>query len=109
MIDIEHLQNEIVERLKPLNPEKIILFGSYAYGEPDEESDIDLFVVKDVTEKEVRSTMIKAKKMLRDLVFREKIGVDIFVDSSSRIKYRIEDVKDQFYRQILEQGKVLYG
>jgi len=40
MIDIETLKAEIIERLKPLKPEKIILFGSYAYGTPAEESDI---------------------------------------------------------------------
>jgi len=47
-IDIEKLKEEIVERLKPLNPDKIILFGSYAYGTPNEDSDIDLFLLKDV-------------------------------------------------------------
>ncbi len=47
MVDIELLKHEIVERLKPLDPDKIILFGSYAYGTPTEESDIDLFLVKD--------------------------------------------------------------
>jgi uncharacterized protein len=45
MIDIEVLKHEIVERLKPLDPDKIILFGSYAYGTPNEDSDIDLYVV----------------------------------------------------------------
>jgi len=34
MVDIETIKSEIVERLKPLNPNKIILFGSYAYGTP---------------------------------------------------------------------------
>ncbi len=39
MVDIEVLKHEIVERLKTLNPDKIILFGSYAYGTPNEDSD----------------------------------------------------------------------
>ncbi len=43
MINIEKIKLEIVERLKPLKPDKIILFGSYAYGTPTEHSDIDLF------------------------------------------------------------------
>ena len=34
MVDIEKLKDEIVERLKPLDPDKVILFGSYAYGTP---------------------------------------------------------------------------
>ena len=45
MIDIEKAKLEILEKLKPLNPNKIILFGSYAYGTPNEDSDIDLYVV----------------------------------------------------------------
>jgi len=45
MVDIKTIKSEIVERLKPLNPNKIILFGSYAYGTPNEDSDIDLYVV----------------------------------------------------------------
>ena len=35
-IDIEKIKFEIIERLKPLNPNKIILFGSYAYGTPNQ-------------------------------------------------------------------------
>ena len=45
MLDIEQIKLEIIERLKPLNPNKIILFGSYAYGKPREDSDIDLYIV----------------------------------------------------------------
>jgi len=40
------IKKQIVERLKPLNPEKIILFGSYAYGTPNEDSDLDICVVR---------------------------------------------------------------
>ena len=42
MINIEKIKLDIVEKLKPLNPYKIILFGSYAYGSPTKDSDIDL-------------------------------------------------------------------
>jgi predicted nucleotidyltransferase len=40
MIDIEKIKPEIIQRLMPLKPDKIILFGSYAYGTPNDESDI---------------------------------------------------------------------
>ena len=46
MIDIEELKPKIIEALMPLKPDKIILFGSYAYGTPNEDSDIDLFIFK---------------------------------------------------------------
>ena len=55
MINIEELKPLIIERLKPLNPNKIILFGSYAYGTPNEDSDIDLCIVeKDILNKQVK-------------------------------------------------------
>jgi len=47
LLDIDEIKSEIIERLKPLEPNKIILFGSYAYGIPNEDSDIDLFLLKD--------------------------------------------------------------
>jgi predicted nucleotidyltransferase len=43
----DELRVKISEALKPLNPEKVILFGSYAWGKPSEDSDIDLIVVLD--------------------------------------------------------------
>lgn len=44
-MNIEDIKKEIIVCLKPLNPEKIILFGSFARGNPDKNSDIDLYVV----------------------------------------------------------------
>ena len=41
----DKVKNQIIEALKPLDPEKVILFGSYAYGEPTADSDIDLYIV----------------------------------------------------------------
>jgi predicted nucleotidyltransferase len=40
------IKKQIVEKLMPLNPEKIILFGSYAYGTPTVDSDLDICVVR---------------------------------------------------------------
>jgi len=109
MVDIEKLKEEIIERLKPLNPDKIILFGSYAYGTPNEDSDIDLFLIKnDLAKDEVRDEMLKAQRLLWDLIKKYHIGFDVFVDSFERIKYRIDYVKDQFYSKILNEGKVIY-
>lgn len=90
MIDIETIKYQIVERLKPLEPKKIILFGSYAYGEPDENSDIDLFLIKDGLEAaELRNCKLEFQKRLFDLQKKYLIGIDLFVDSSLHIKHRI--------------------
>ena len=39
----EKVKNQIIEALKPLDPERVILFGSYAWGNPDKDSEIDLY------------------------------------------------------------------
>lgn len=110
MVDIEELKPLIIERLKPLKPDKIILFGSYAYGTPNENSDIDLFLLKDDLEiKHMRSYKLELQKRLFDIQKKYLLGVDIFVDSSSRMKDRIENVKDQFYDEILSKGIKIYG
>ena len=109
MINIEELKPLIVDRLKPLNPDKIILFGSYAYGKPNEESDIDLFLLKDDLEiKNIRTYKLELQKKLFDLQKKYLLGIDIFVDSTSRMRNRIENVKDQFYDEILSKGIVIY-
>ena len=99
-IDIDNLKFEIVKRLKPLDPDKIILFGSYAYGNPNEDSDIDLFLVKD------EDIEVEALMRLRDLMRKENIGFDILSDSIKNI----ENTNDYFYKvDILQRGKILYA
>ena len=106
MIDIQALQKEIVDRLKPLEPKKIILFGSYACGNPTEDSDIDLFLVKDVQAGPLASLTLNARKRLRDLIYKYGIGFDILSASEAFLESR----EDFFYRvDILEKGKVIYG
>ena len=46
MIDLENLQTTIITQLKHFDVEQIILFGLYAYGEPNEDSDLDLCIIK---------------------------------------------------------------
>ena len=110
MIDIETIKSEIVERLKPLEPDKIILFGSYAYGTPTEESDIDLFCIKDDIEiAEVRAYKLELQKRLFDIQKKYLLGIDVFVDSTKRMVERMQNVNDQFYEEITTKGIELYG
>ena len=106
MIDIEKLKLEIIERLTPLTPNKIILFGSYAYGKPNGDSDIDLFLLKDNLHlDDIKYYSKEARKKIRDLIYKYQIGFDIL---SAPTKY-IENRDDYFYRvDILERGRVLY-
>ena len=110
MVDIEVLKKEIVERLKPLEPDKIILFGSYANATATEESDVDLFLLKDgLAIEEMRSYRLQLQKRLIDLQRKYLLGIDLFVDSTQRVHERIVKIKDQFYSEIMRSGKVIYG
>jgi predicted nucleotidyltransferase len=104
MLDIEKVKDEIVNSLLPLEPNKIILFGSYADGTANEDSDLDLFLIKDEIEDMV-DYEIKARKKLRNFIFaHDTNGIDILSASNSYLNTR----DDFFYKDILENGKVLY-
>ncbi len=103
MINIEELKPQIIEALKPLQLDKIILFGSYAYGTPNKDSDIDLMITKDSNLKQIDA---KAMVKLRGLMKKYKIGFDIL---SARYK-DILDRDDPFYKiDILQKGIKIYG
>jgi len=106
MVDIEQLKYEIVEKLKPLDPDKVILFGSYAYGTPNEDSDIDLFLVKDTLDENTQDNYeLEANRQISDLIYKHKIGFDLLSASTDYLNQR----EDYFYKvDILQNGKVLY-
>jgi uncharacterized protein len=106
VVDLEIIEEEITQRLKKLNPEKIIIFGSYAYGTPDEDSDIDICIVKTLPRSSARTYTLQARKNLRDLVYKYKVGFDIITIPEALIQNR----QDPFYHEdILEKGKVIYA
>jgi len=106
LVDIEKLKLEIIEALKPLKPDKIILFDSYAYGTLNKDSDIDLFLIKnDLSLDEIDRYELKARKKIRNLIFQYNIGFDILSASLDYLKQR----DDYFYKvDILQNGKVIY-
>lgn len=109
MIDIEKLKLEIIERLKPLNPDKIILFGSYAYGTPHEDSDIDLYVVTSddfmpKTWREKSEVHLKVLNAIKNIV--EKYPTDLITHTKvMHDKFRKMD--SMFSRKILNDGIVI--
>jgi uncharacterized protein len=107
-MDKDNYITQIVERIKQEQPEKIILFGSYAYGNPDIESDIDLFIIKNLNTKELRDFRINLKLKLWDLIKKWNIPVDIIVDNQERINQRIAD-GDMFYKEIFSKGNIIYA
>ena len=104
MVDIEKIKPEIIEKLKLLNPDKIILFGSYAYGKPNEDSDIDLFLLKDNLDlDDSRYYSREARKKIRELTFKYNIGFDIIAAPTEYVNKS----EDYFYKvDILQNGKI---
>jgi uncharacterized protein len=98
---------ELVERIKEFDPEKIILFGSYANGNPTEDSDVDLLVVKE-NEPALRNLRIAIRSKLFDIYYNNKFELDLFVDNEEHINYR-KNIGDMFYEELLTKGKVLYA
>lgn len=94
----------IVERIKrEYQPKKIILFGSYAYGKPGKESDIDLFIIKETSKRRI-DRFCEVRKILRD-IHGVSIQPIIFTNDELNIRLRRED---DFILEILEKGEVLY-
>lgn len=87
---------------RALRPQKIILFGSYAYGKPDPDSDVDLLVVME-TNAPRKERYLTVSRLLRPRPF----AVDIIVKTPREIKTAIKS-GDFFIEEIYTQGKVLY-
>ena len=98
MRDIQRYCDGIAAAFKP---RKVILFGSYAYGKPTADSDVDLMVV------------MPRKRYRRDLGFRIRMkvpttfAVDVLVEPDNRLQRRIED-RESFILDITENGRVKY-
>ncbi len=101
-ISAKHIQAVIEQITSTYDPEKIILFGSYAYGKPNAWSDLDLLVIMDAPKGEVE-TALAMRKMLPPYPF----SIDILVRSAKTIEKR-KALGDGFLQEITQQGKVVY-
>jgi predicted nucleotidyltransferase len=95
---IRQFARRTVERFRP---DKIILFGSYAYGQPHADSDVDILVV------------MRARNQL-DQAFRihteidPPFPIDLIVRTTHNMAWHLEE-GDSFLQEIVSRGKVLYG
>jgi len=100
------LIQEIVQKIVAgYAPQKVILFGSYAYGEPREDSDIDLLIIKDTDKRPIERWM-EVKRLLRDR--SRTASVSPLVYTLRELERRLA-IKDFFIQEVLEKGQVLYG
>ena len=106
MDEIGTILDEIVDRIaKTFNPEKIIIFGSYAYGRPTEKSDIDILVIMETSKREIER-MVAVSKSIQD--YHKKIDFDILVKTPAEVKHRLE-IGDPFIDEIISKGRVEYA
>jgi len=96
--DIKQFGKRIGEQF---GAEKVILFGSYAEGAATEDSDVDLLVIVPFTGRSVDQS-VKIRMELRPA-----FPVDLIVRTPEKVHQRVE-MGDDFIREILEEGKVLY-
>ena len=103
-INIEELNPKIIKALMPLKPTKIILFGSYAYGVPNEDSDINIMIIEQNYENKW-DEISKAKKLLKDI----KLSKDILLEKKDFYEEHIsEDWINTAWYDANKYGKVLY-
>ena len=99
------LLQEIIRRLvSAFQPEEIILFGSHAWGTPDEDSDLDLLVIVSHSDLSPTQRAVQAHRSLRGLA----VPVDVLVKTRAEVE-RYRPVYASLECEILERGKVIYG
>jgi predicted nucleotidyltransferase len=94
---IRRFARQVAERFQP---EKIILFGSYAYGTPHADSDVDILVVMPA-----RNQLDQAVRICDEVEYN--FPLDLIVRTPKEMKWRLEE-GESFLREIVAKGKVLY-
>lgn len=103
MVTREAIQATCDDIVREFTPLQVILFGSYAYGTPTEDSDVDLLVVMDIPKSEFRNKAMEIQQRIP-----HRFRLDILVRSPEEIAYRVS-YNDWFLRDITEKGDFLYG
>ncbi|KKP32523.1 MAG: hypothetical protein A2312_01625 [Candidatus Staskawiczbacteria bacterium RIFOXYB2_FULL_32_9] len=98
--EIKKITDVIVEKYQP---EKIYLFGSFAWGNPTKDSDFDLFVIKDTN----RNPFDRVRDVYR-IIFNIGGAVDVLVYTPDQLERR-KKLNDPFVMKIINEGKLLYA
>jgi uncharacterized protein len=101
-VDLKMLKQQIVAALKPLDPEKVILFGSYAYGTPTPDSDLDICIVKKRYE-----SKWKEKEKIRKLLIDISLPKDILVSYPEEYDFYKKEINSVF-NEIDIKGDILW-
>jgi uncharacterized protein len=101
MTNRESLRSVTSKVVTDYAPEKVILFGSHAWGEPSESSDIDLFIIKDTDN--TRNTA----REIDGSIFPRPFPMGIVVYTPAQVDSSLE-LGDDFIKRIITEGTVLY-
>ena len=99
----QKIKDIAAEIAKEYQPEKIILFGSYAWGNPHKDSDLDFFIIK-----ETNDPMLKRMKDVGRLFLRREFAMDFLVYTPEQVEKR-KKMEDQFVIDIINNGQILYA
>ena len=99
---IEELSKLLGNRLK-----KVILYGSYARGDYDKNSDLDIMILTDLTEEELIKYRMKIRDIACDLEFDNDIVISPLVRNIEKYNNRIDIIP--FYMNIQKEGVELVG
>lgn len=101
----ETIQGILERLLAGYAPQKVILFGSYAYGKPRPDSDIDLLVIKETSERFI-DRWVSVRRILSDP--ERIVPLETLVLTPQEVSRRLA-IGDQFLAEIMEKGKILYA
>ena len=97
--------DDAVQRLvAEFHPEQIWLFGSYAWGEPTPDSDLDFLVVVPKSEAHPLDRMQRAHRCLRGV----RTPMDVLVPTKEEFE-RVRDVRPSLTYKIVREGRLVYG
>ncbi len=104
--DVQKTIESIVAKLvAAYQPQKVILFGSHAWGNPRGDSDIDLFIIKETTDR-LLDRCIAVRRIVSDP--NRFVPLEVLVLTPDEVSERV-GIGDQFVCEILDSGKVLYA
>ncbi|KAF5419748.1 MAG: nucleotidyltransferase domain-containing protein [ANME-2 cluster archaeon] len=102
MISQEQIESVVQVIVEGYEPMKIILFGSYAYGHPTKDSDLDLLIIKDG-----EASGIQRNRRVRNILKDFSIPIDVIVKSSQEFDM-LKDVIGTVIYPANKYGKVVY-
>ncbi len=103
MISTDTLNRIVQQIVQSCKPEKVILFGSYGYGTPDPDSDLDILVIS-----RWRGTSSERIRRVLRAIKEEGFSIDVIVKTPTEFEKGLKG-RNWFLQEVAEKGRVLYA